>query len=95
VWRVINRLRSISEHGGMQASPDRRNTTHTVRQHPVARFLMVPNQIGWHLAHHVDSGVPMRNLPRFNQALHDSGYIDNTLEHASYPALWKALQTTS
>jgi fatty acid desaturase len=57
--------------------------------------MLVPYNIGFHLAHHVDSGVPMRNLPRFNQALHDSGYIDNTLEHASYPALWKALQTTS
>ena len=25
-WRVINRLRSIAEHGGMQASPDRRRS---------------------------------------------------------------------
>ncbi len=63
VWRVINRLRSIAEHGGMQRSKDRRSTTHSVRQHPVARFLLVPYHIGWHLAHHVDSGVPFRNLP--------------------------------
>ncbi len=95
VWRVINRLRSIAEHGGMSASKDRRITTHAVRQHPLARFMLVPYNIGLHLAHHVDSGVPMRNLPRFNQALHDSGYIDDTLEYASYPALWKALQTAS
>ena len=33
VWRVINRLRSIAEHGGMQRSKDRRQTTHSVRQH--------------------------------------------------------------
>src|SRR3954471_20023455 len=32
VWRVINRLRSIAEHGGMDASADRRATTHSVRQ---------------------------------------------------------------
>src|SRR6476469_8010645 len=32
VWRVINRLRSIAEHGGMQRSKDRRLTTHSVRQ---------------------------------------------------------------
>ena len=31
-WRVINRLRSIAEHGGMERSPDRRATTHHVRQ---------------------------------------------------------------
>ena len=31
-WRVINRLRSIAEHGGMERSKDRRATTHNVRQ---------------------------------------------------------------
>ena len=66
VWRVINRLRSIAEHGGMQRSKDRRLTTHTVRQHWVARFFLVPFHIGWHLAHHVDSGVPMANLPKLH-----------------------------
>src|SRR5262245_28760839 len=42
VWRVINRLRSIAEHGGMTRSDDRRRTTHSVRQHPLARFSIVP-----------------------------------------------------
>ena len=69
VWRVINRLRSIAEHGGMQRSKDRRETTHTVRQHWLARFLLVPFHIGWHLAHHVDSGVPMANLPKLHREL--------------------------
>ena len=64
VWRVINRLRSIAEHGGMDASPDRRATTHTVRQSWWARTVLVPFHIGWHLAHHVDAGVSMRHLPR-------------------------------
>jgi fatty acid desaturase len=92
VWRVINRLRSIAEHGGMQASKDRRITTHSVRQHPAARFFLVPYNIGFHLAHHVDSGVPFRNLPAFHQALRDAGYVDPTLEHPSYRSLWAALQ---
>jgi fatty acid desaturase len=93
VWRVINRLRSIAEHGGMMASKDRRLTTHSVHQHPLARFMLVPYNIGWHLAHHVDSGVPLRNLPRYHQTLREGGYVDDTLEYRSYPALWKALQT--
>ncbi len=95
VWRVINRLRSIAEHGGMMASKDRRITTHSVRQHIGARFLLVPYNIGWHLAHHVDSGVPFRNLPRFHNALREAGYVDDTLEHPSYTALWKSLCTHS
>jgi fatty acid desaturase len=91
VWRVINRLRSIAEHGGMQASKDRRLTTHSVRQHPLARFMLVPYRIGWHLAHHVDSGVPFRNLPALHRALAESGYVDASIEYVSYPAIWKAL----
>lgn len=91
VWRVINRLRSIAEHGGMQMSTDRRQTTHSVVQHPVARFLLVPYNIGWHLAHHVDSGIPFRNLPRYHRALREAGYVDGTIEHPSYRALWSSL----
>lgn len=92
VWRVINRLRSIAEHGGMQRSADKRESTHTVRQHRSARFMLVPYRIGLHLAHHVDAGVPFRNLPRLHQALLDAGYIDSTLEYPSYPAIWRALR---
>jgi len=91
VWRVINRLRSIAEHGGMQRSKDRRLTTHTVRQRPVARFFVVPFHIGWHLAHHVDSGIPMANLPKLHAELRRTGYVTDELEYPSYLALWKRL----
>ncbi len=91
VWRVINRLRSIAEHGGMIASSDRRNTTHSVRQRAMARFYLVPYRIGWHLAHHVDSGVPMHNLPRYHRELVAAGYVTPELEYPSYPSLWRKL----
>jgi fatty acid desaturase len=91
VWRVINRLRSIAEHGGMQRSKDRRETTHSVRQHWPARFVLVPYHIGWHLAHHVDSGVPMANLPRLHKELERAGYIVDGIEYRNYPALWRKL----
>jgi len=93
VWRVINRLRSIAEHGGMERSKDRRLTTHSVRQHAFARFILVPFHIGWHLAHHVDSGVPMANLPKFHKELVRSGYVNDTIEYRSYPALWAKLSS--
>jgi fatty acid desaturase len=92
VWRVINRLRSVAEHGGMQRSPDRRESTHSVHQHLAARFLLVPYRIGWHLAHHVDAGVPFRNLPLLHDALREAGYVDDRIEYASYPAIWRALR---
>lgn len=91
VWRVINRLRAIAEHGGMQASDDRRATTHSVRQRWLARAFLVPYNIGFHLAHHVDAGVPMWRLPEYHRELRRAGYVTETLEHPSYRALWRAL----
>jgi fatty acid desaturase len=95
VWRVINRLRSIAEHGGMRAGPDRRMSTHAVRQRWFARFFLVPYNIGFHTAHHVDPGVPFRNLPSYTQQLRDAGYITPEREYASYPRIWKALAGAS
>lgn len=91
VWRVINRLRSIAEHGGMREDDDRRFTTHSVAQRPLAMFFMVPYKIGFHMAHHVDAGVPFRNLPEYHRLLHEANYLDGGLEHPSYRALWRAL----
>jgi fatty acid desaturase len=91
VWRVLNRLRAIAEHGGMARSADRRETTHSVRQRPLARFWMVPYNTGWHLAHHTDSGIPFRKLPAYHRELVRSGYVQPGLEYPNYVALWRKL----
>lgn len=93
IYQVVNRLRSIAEHGGMTRSPDRRETTHHVRQTLVARALMAPHFVGYHLAHHVDSGVPMRNLPKLQAALDADGYAGESITWPSYTALWKSMVT--
>jgi fatty acid desaturase len=90
-WRVLNRLRAIAEHGGMEKSDDRRVTTHNVRQTWLARAWLVPYNTGWHLAHHVDMGVPWRNLPRFHAELERAGYATDAITYPSYRALWRAL----
>jgi fatty acid desaturase len=90
-WRVLNRLRAIAEHGGMVAGSDRRVTTHVVRQSWAARLWLVPYHTGWHLAHHVDMGVPWRNLPRYHEELVRAGYVTDALVYPSYRALWRAL----
>ncbi len=93
VWRVINRLRSIAEHGGMERSKDRRRTTHHVRQTWLARFWMVPFNTGWHLAHHVDMGTPWRNLPQLHAELEQAGWVTPDFTYPSYRALWRALRS--
>jgi len=91
VWRVINRLRAIAEHGGMIRSSDRRQTTHLVHQSAVARFALVPYNTGWHLAHHVDIGIPYRNLPALHRELEAAGWVTPDLVYPNYRALWRAL----
>jgi fatty acid desaturase len=91
VWRVINRLRAIAEHGGMVRSDDRRETTHHVRQTFLPRFWIVPFNTGWHLAHHVDIGVPFQHLPQLHRELLASGWVVPEVEYRSYRQLWKAL----
>jgi fatty acid desaturase len=90
LWKVSNRLRSIAEHGGMERSSDRRRTTHVIRQTPLARYCMVPYNTGWHLAHHVDMGVPFRNLPALHGELVRSGWLRPEIEYPTYRAFWKA-----
>ena len=93
VWRVINRLRSIAEHGGLQASADRRQTTHHVRQNLLARFWIAPFNTGWHLAHHVDMGIPFRNLPALHEELVAAGWVTEGYVYPTYRALWRDLSS--
>jgi fatty acid desaturase len=93
IWRVINRLRAIAEHAGMQRSDDERMVTHHVRQSWPARFLMCPYNVGYHLAHHVDAGVSMWHLRAFTAELERSGYLTPTITYPSYRALWRALRS--
>jgi fatty acid desaturase len=67
-------------------------TTHHVRQSWVARFVMVPFNTGWHLAHHVDMGVPWRNLPKLHDELVAAGWVTPDITYPSYRALWRALR---
>lgn len=90
VWRVLNRLRAIAEHGGLHRSSDRRETTHHIHQSWPARFWIVPYRTGWHLAHHTDMGVPWRNLERYHHELVASGWVTPEFEYPSYRAFWAA-----
>ena len=93
MWRVVNRLRAIAEHGGMTRSKDRRETTHHVHQTFLARFFIVPYHVGWHLAHHVDMGVPCWNLPKLHDELVASGWVTADYVWPNYRSLWAALSS--
>jgi fatty acid desaturase len=70
---------------------------------------LVPFNIGFHLAHHVDAGVPFRNLPKYHQMLVDSSYVTvgadggnsgngrayqyPNYQYPNYRSLWAALHS--
>jgi fatty acid desaturase len=56
---------------------------------------MVPYNIGYHLSHHVDMGVPWRRLPQLHDELVAAGYVTPALEYPSYVALWRKLSSRS
>jgi fatty acid desaturase len=56
---------------------------------------MVPYNIGYHLSHHVDMGVPWRRLPQLHRELVAAGYVTPELEYPSYTALWRKLASRS
>jgi fatty acid desaturase len=89
-YQVINRLRSVAEHGGMTRSADRRKSTHIVQQSRLSRAFIAPLNVAYHLPHHVDSGVPFRNLPRLQQILIEDSYVPDHIVWPSYLSLWKA-----
>jgi fatty acid desaturase len=91
VYQVLNRVRAISEHGGMTRSSDRRETTHFANQSHLVKFFIVPFNVGFHLAHHVDMSVPWKNLPILNKALVEDGYVPPDQIWPNYRSLWKAL----
>jgi fatty acid desaturase len=91
VWRLINRLRAIAEHGGTERADDGTLLTPMVKQSLPARFLIVPFHLGWHLAHHTDPGVPMSQLPRLHTELKRAGFVAETLEFRTYASLWRKL----
>ena len=53
----------------------------------------MPYNTGWHLAHHVDMGIPFRNLPAFHAELERAGYVTEGITYPNYRSLWRALSS--
>jgi len=78
VFPVLTRIRLIGEHG---IAPDRLNkdarlNTATVRPNILERLLIAPNNVSFHLEHHLIAMVPAYSLRRFHRVLQERGYYD-------------------
>ena len=77
----------------MERSPDRRATTHNVRQSLLGPLLDRPLQHRLAPGPPRRHGRPWRNLPAFHAELERAGYVTDAITYKSYWALWKALSS--
>jgi fatty acid desaturase len=68
VLQVILRIRGIAEHAGLQAHEEQERCTRTVRS-MVEAWFFAPNNINFHLEHHLYPGIPWFNLRKVHRVL--------------------------
>lgn len=82
VLQPILRLRAIFEHGavgdfGSPVTAARSNRTRGKPANWLARLLLFPHHVNYHLEHHLYPAVPHYHLPRLHALLRDKGALDS------------------
>ncbi len=72
---VVLRIRSIAEHACTEASEDPFRNTRTTIAGPIARLLVAPHRVGYHLEHHLLMTVPYFRLPALHRLLVARGAV--------------------
>lgn len=80
VFPLLLRMRVMGEHGGVPDHADRepRRNTATTLAGPLARLLVAPNFVNYHVEHHMAATVPGYKLPPLHKLLRERGYFTGT-----------------
>lgn len=73
-YRVVTRVRDIAEHGMVPGAEDPLRSARSVGAGPVARALVAPYGVNFHLEHHLLVFVPCWKLGRVHAMLLAKGY---------------------
>ena len=74
--KLVARIRAIAEHAVVPDPSHPIGQTRTVRAGWLERLFIAPNQVQYHLEHHLLMTVPHYNLPRFHQMLRERGLLE-------------------
>lgn len=85
-FQFVLRVRNIAEHGATEQSENPLQNVRTTRAGPLARLLVAPYWVNYHLEHHLVMHVPCWNLPRMHALLLDRGLGPRMKTAASYGA---------
>ena len=92
-FQLVLRIRNIAEHGATDQSDDPLRNVRTTLAGPIARALVAPYWVNYHLEHHMVMHVPCWRLPALHAALCKAGLKDRmrvapTYGHAMAEAGW-------
>ncbi|MCE8524641.1 fatty acid desaturase family protein [Ruegeria pomeroyi] len=85
-FQFVLRIRNIAEHGATEQSEDPFRNVRTTYASPIARLLVAPYWVNYHLEHHMIMHVPCYNLPRMHALLLDKGLGGRMKTAPSYGA---------
>jgi fatty acid desaturase len=75
VFSVVLRIRSLAEHACTELGDDPLRNTRTTRAGPLARLLVAPFGVNFHLEHHLLVSVPYHRLAAMHRLLRERGAI--------------------
>ena len=92
-FQLVLRIRNIAEHGATEQSQDPLQNVRTTLAGPVARALVAPYWVNYHLEHHMVMHVPCWRLPEMHKALRRAGLegrmrVSPSYGHALAEAGW-------
>lgn len=93
-FQLVLRVRNIAEHGATEVSEDALQNVRTTLAGPVARLLVAPYWVNYHLEHHMVMHVPCWRLKAMHALLVDKGLsgrmrIAPSYRHAMVEAGWR------
>lgn len=93
-FQFVLRVRNIAEHGATEVSENPMQNVRTTKAGPLARLLVAPYWVNFHLEHHMVMHVPCWQLPNMHSLLVKKGLgsqmrIADNYGHALAEAGWK------
>ncbi len=77
-YPLVARIRQLAEHGNVTDlyDPDPRKNTRTTYANPLERLIFCPNQVNYHLEHHLLASVPAHKLKSLHRLLLQRGFYE-------------------
>ena len=88
--QVLLRIRGVAEHAGFEQNADQRQNARTIIN-PVQTFFFAPNNVNYHIEHHVYPSIPWYHLPKAHRIMKERGALPEKNLYSGYGAMLKEI----